>query len=129
LLFFVFLTFSLFLLVPSQAPAHITAVNSSSTSIIIKWDDIPNTDQNGIIREYRIIIYEVELGNSSAQVIVYIPKNRARRAISIDPHDQSITGLKKFTKYAIQVYGVTVGNGPLSPVIYVTTAEDGMYIM
>lgn len=87
---------------------------------------MPTVDKNGIVREYRIIIFEVALGNSSAQVIIYKPGNRARRAITIDPYNQAITGLKKFTQYAIQIYGVTIGDGPVSPTLYVTTAEDGM---
>lgn len=92
---------------------------------MISWDDIPSVDRNGPIREYRIRIYEVALGNTSAETFTYIPKKRSKRAISIDPHTQAITGLKKFTQYAIQVYGVTIGDGPLSPIIMVTTAEDG----
>ncbi len=36
-------------LVPSMAPPNVTARNSSSTSVLLEWELIPEDDQNGII--------------------------------------------------------------------------------
>ena len=85
------------------------------------------------MRQYCIKIWEVDKGKSSAVTlcsdVTNESKSRRRRAISYDPNTTTIIGLKKFTKYAIQVYGVTVAAGPISPVIYVTTAEDCKCVM
>jgi hypothetical protein len=90
-------------------------------------------EQNGIVRMFIIIVFERALGNSSAVYISYTPRNiarrRRRREIAIDEHTETITGLKKFTEYGIQLYGVTIKDGPISPVVFVTTAEDGMKMM
>ncbi|XP_031573985.1 uncharacterized protein LOC116307805 [Actinia tenebrosa] len=115
---------------PSQPPPNITAQNASSTSVQINWFDIPRFEQNGVIRWYYIKIFERALVNTSSNyttILKYRPSNlarRRRREIAIDEHSQTITGLKKFTEYGVQLYGYTIKEGPLSPVVYVKTAED-----
>ena len=39
---------------PTKPPGNVRANETSSTSIQMKWDDVPEADQNGIIRGYRI---------------------------------------------------------------------------
>lgn len=70
----------------------------------------------------------VNTSSFKVTVLKYRPSNlgrRRRREVAIDEHTQTITGLKKFTEYGVQLYGYTIKEGPLSPVVYVKTAEDG----
>ena len=39
---------------PTKTPENVRVIETSSTSIQVKWDDVPEADQNGIIRRYRI---------------------------------------------------------------------------
>ncbi|XP_022809697.1 protein sidekick-1-like isoform X2 [Stylophora pistillata] len=39
---------------PTAAPSNVTGRNTSSTSILVEWDDVPAFEQNGIITNYTI---------------------------------------------------------------------------
>lgn len=98
--------------VPSVPPERLVTTEISSTSVTLRWSPPPVSQQNGIIREYRIIVTEIRtattilLNSSSTSVVVQ----------SLHPHYE----------YACAVSAFTIGSGPYSEVLNVTTAEDGM---
>ena len=102
---------------PDGAPQNVRGQNSSSTSILVMWDEVPVKQQNGIITAYTITYYsQTENDNGS---------------VSVDANDRqkNLTNLKEFVNYNIAVFASTVkGNGPASePVIVVRTDQDGKY--
>ena len=88
--------------------------NTSSTSILVSWDEVPADLQNGIITGYTIT-YQSQTENHSGSV-------------SAGPSDRqkSIMGLKEYVNYNIRVFASTVkGDGPpSSPVLVVKTDQD-----
>ena len=98
---------------PTAAPENVRGHNSSSTSILVTWDDVPAADQNGIISTYTIS-YESLTENHNGNVTVNYPD-----------HQRNLTGLRKFVNYSITVFASTVkGDGPASNPIFVITDQD-----
>ena len=99
---------------PGAGPSGISAESTSSTTILVKWGQVAKMDRNGIIDGYKVyygakgIEYKYKL----------IPNNSTKQT--------TLTELKKYKKYAIQVLAYTrVGDGALStPPIQVRTHED-----
>ncbi len=100
-------------LAPSSPPQNVVLSPVSSTSIGLSWSPPPANSQNGIITEYRITITEVISG----------------RVITLTSITTSITalGLHPFYTYECIVNAFTVGAGPYTSVIQITTPEDGTY--
>ncbi|EDO43824.1 predicted protein, partial [Nematostella vectensis] len=109
---------------PSAPPQNLSGVPESSTAISITFGDIPERDQNGKVVYYLVCFYERALGNSTIQCLV-VENTRSRREASFDQHSKTITGLKPYTEYVVQVLGHTIKDGVYSDPITVTTAEDG----
>ena len=88
--------------------------STSSTSILVLWDEVPANQQNGIITGYTIT-YQSQTENHNGNV-------------SADPDDRqkNITGLKEFVNYNITMFAPSVkGDGPhSSPVLVVRTDQD-----
>ena len=98
---------------PAAAPENVTGQNSSSTSILVKWDEVPVADQNGIIETYTIT-YESLTENHNGNVTVNYPD-----------HQTNLTGLREYVNYSISVFASTVkGGGPVSHPIIVITDQD-----
>ena len=98
---------------PSAAPLNVRGHNTSSTSILITWDDVPAADKNGIITSYNITYHSLTENHSNST--------------RVDYPDRQVTliGLKEFVNYSITVYASTnIGPGPASDVIIVITGED-----
>ena len=91
-----------------------TGHNTSSTSILVSWDEVPADQQNGIITGYTIT-YQSLTENHNGNVPVG-PNDRQK----------SITALKEYVNYNIMVFASTVkGDGPRSsPVLVVRTDQD-----
>ena len=115
LVILVYKCFSFFLsfLEPNAPPSDVTRHSTSSTSILVQWDDVPEADQNGIILKY--IVTYTELPNGSPQYqVVNAPTTQAK-----------LTGLNEYTNYSITVFASTSkGNGNVSEAIIVLTDED-----
>ena len=104
---------SLFSSEPTAAPANVTVLNFSSTRILVKWDEVPAGDQNGIILTYTIT-YESLVENQNGNVTVNYPD-----------HQTNLTGLREYVNYSITVFASTVkGDGPASDPIIVITDQD-----
>jgi len=97
------------MLEPDGTPQNVNAHNSSSTSILVIWDEVPVQQQNGIITGYTITYQsQTEIHNGS------VPAGPSDR-------QKNITNLKEYVLYNITVFASTVkGDGPHStPVLVV----------
>ena len=111
----VFKTFS----EPSASPINMSAHSLSSTSILVQWGEVPDTDKNGIILSYTVN-YQATPEGSLLQSHVVSPSIR----------EVTLTGLDKNTEYKIEVFANTSkGGGPKSEPISVQTDEDSKYII
>lgn len=101
---------------PSFGPLNVIANATSSTTIVVKWGDVPKEHQNGLIEGYKVF-YAAET-KSPAQY-KQIPSNST--------FTTTLTELKKFVTYHIQVLAYTrLGDGEASkPAVSVRTFEDG----
>ena len=112
---FVWFTLTFCLLEPSAPPNNVRGHNSSSTSILVQWNSVPEADQNGDITGYRVIYQPLPSGNITS-------KTENAEATELD-----VTLLNEFTNYSICVLAFTVkGDGPQS-CITVITAEDSKF--
>ena len=102
------------MLEPDGTPQNVNAHNSSSTSILVIWDEVPVQQQNGIITGYTIT-YQSQTENHNGSV----PAGPSDR-------QKNITNLKEYVLYNITVFASTVkGDGPHStPVLVVRTDQD-----
>ena len=96
---------------PSAPPEELVAASISSTSFVLSWSPPPISQQNGIIREYRVNITEIQTGLS----IILNSTSTSVSALSLHP----------YYTYECTVSAYTVGGGPYSEVFTVTTSEDG----
>ena len=99
-------------LVPGAAPSNVTAKNTSSTSILVEWDEVPKDKRHGIIQSYAVIWKRVPG--------VYEPMVEDTPKLQFE-----LTNLVKYTEYSIQVLAATrIGKGPASTAIVTRTDED-----
>ena len=87
---------------------------TSSTSIFISWDPPPALTQNGIIREYSVIIHNVKSG---VNLTFFTLKTQL-----------NVSVLSPYTTYGVKVAAITVASGPFTNTSNVTTLQDGTYI-
>ena len=96
---------------PDGAPENVTGSATSSTSIRLTWDTPARNLQNGYIVEYRVIVTETNTGMASTSTVT--------------DRSLTLTSLHPYYIYSCSVAAVTVGIGPYSVAINVTTDEDG----
>ena len=77
--------------VPGKGPEAIEAIATSSTTILVKWGQVKKMEQNGILEGYKVYY--------GAKGVPFKYKNIEGNAT----HQTTLTELKKYTKYAIQV--------------------------
>jgi len=98
--------------VPSAAPQNVRGQNTSSTSILVAWGEVPVNEQRGNIRYYTVIYMETQGGAEMS-------KRVDSSTLSVE-----LTGLKRYAKYSIQVSAATVkGDGPASVPVTVSTKQ------
>lgn len=101
---------------PGAAPEPVEGHNTSSTSILVTWGEVPLDKQHGKIKEYTVIYKESE-GGAEREKRLDSPTRRIE-----------LTELIEYTVYDIQVLAATVkGDGPRSETITVRTDQDGKY--
>ena len=98
-------------IVPTSPPINPVGIAESSRSITFSWDPPPPNEQNGIIREYRVNITEVNTG----RILQFISTITSL----------TVTTLHPFYTYEWIVSAHTVGTGPHTDVSTVSTPEDG----
>ena len=96
---------------PSSAPQNVTATALSPNSISLDWSPPPTHSQNGVIREYRVNVTEIETGTEF---------NLTTTATSI-----TVPFLHPYYTYKCAISAYTVATGPYAKVT-VMTPEDGM---
>ena len=108
---------SFFSTAPNAPPSAIQGYNTSSTSIFVDWGDVPQPDQNGIIRFYTVTYTALEPNGTTKTQFVPAPTTQA-----------TLTGLNEYTNYSITVFASTSkGRGNISEAIIVITDEDGKF--
>ena len=85
----------------------------SSSGFLLLWSVPSMADHNGIIRNYTIIVTEENTGRE----LVLTSSSTSQRIESLHP----------FYNYTCRVAAVTVGVGPFSLPVTITTAEDGKF--
>uniref|UniRef100_A0A1A9UHY3 Protein sidekick n=1 Tax=Glossina austeni TaxID=7395 RepID=A0A1A9UHY3_GLOAU len=102
--------------VPSYGPLDVQANATSSTTIVVRWGEVPKQHRNGQIDGYKVFYAATSRGG---QVL--------HKSISSNSSfTTTLTELKKFVIYHIQVLAFTrLGDGALStPPVRVQTFED-----
>ncbi len=85
----------------------------SPTILLISWEPVEESFQNGEIRFYRVIVFDSENSNFYIEVDV----NESTSA--------NVTDLKPFHTYGVQVAAYTVGLGPASVAVNITQPQSG----
>ena len=99
-----------FCIAPSTSPSNIRSHSSSSTSVLVEWDEVPQEHRNGNIQGYRVL-YKDSSGPEET------------KTVDTSTRQTSLADLKKATVYTIKLLAFTnVGNGPASSAISVTTS-------
>ena len=97
--------------VPVAAPQNIEATAFDSNTIQLSWDPPPLESQNGDIQQYLINATAAESGET-VQLVSTVNSVR-------------INNLHPYYTYSIVISAVTIGPGPYSTPVTVTTFEDG----
>ena len=98
---------------PGASPANVRGQFTSSTGILVQWDEVPVAKQHGEIQRY-MVTYQKPEGGEEKSTTVNTPTREVK-----------LTDLGKYTYYSIRVSAATVkGYGPASPPIKVRTDED-----
>lgn len=103
--------------VPSSGPIIVEANATSSTTIVVKWNEVPRKAQNGQIEGFKVFY-----GAPGISGIAVLQKTIGNNKT----FTTTLTELKKFVIYHIQVLAFTrLGDGILSmPAIRTQTFED-----
>ena len=103
--------------VPSSSPNNVTIISASSTSIGVKWEDVREIDENGVIIAFEILYIPLETFNGRL-----VPE-----LVNTSASNSTVTlnNLEEYVFYNISVRAYTsVGAGPFSPFITQRTSED-----
>ncbi|MEQ2162394.1 Protein sidekick-2, partial [Goodea atripinnis] len=103
--------------VPSCGPTNVSAFATTSSSILVRWFEVPEPDRNGLILGYKVMYKEKD---SDSAVRFWMVEGNAS-------HSVQLTSLGKYVLYEIQVLAFTrIGDGrPSSPPILERTLDDG----
>ena len=101
--------------VPGEPPRNVRGQSDSSTSILVVWDPPRREVLYGILRGFRIRYFVARNSNNM---------NNTIELVSDQHSSYVIQNLKEFTNYSVEVAAVTVGEGPYSTPIIVTTDQD-----
>ena len=103
---------------PEASPENVRATATSSTTIMVTWEEVPAIHQNGII-----INYEVQFEP------LHFTEELMTDTINTTNLSANITGLEEHVEYNISVRAYnSVGPGPYSDPITERTLEDGTFL-
>ena len=106
-----------FLTEPSAPPANVTANAVNSTSILVRWGQVPVLDQNGVIVSYTVTYRSLRGGSEQT-------KN-----VNSSANQATLTGLNEHTRYNITVLASTAKGGGIKSIpIDVITEEDSKFL-
>ena len=104
------------LTVPSGPPENFTVDVISSTEILLMWQPPASEIQNGLVRLYTVIVFEVQTNTSYSHTVA--SEESALLVESLHP----------YYDYVCSVTAVTIGPGPYTSSLTVRTFEDGELI-
>ena len=110
----IYMPFSSIVAAPTAAPIGFAGLVQSSSSVFLTWSEPPFEHQNGIIRDYHIVVTETETGN-----VVY------NQSIGGPQPEVTVSSLHPNYNYVCTVAAITVGKGPETAPISLMTLEDG----
>ena len=100
---------------PTAPPSNITAYNTSSTSLQITWQSVPEEFASGRIAAFELSFTKLEQSNSVFSIILCATEFQF-----------SLENLTVFTNYCIQLAAFTRrGIGNMSECLFVSTDEGG----
>ena len=101
---------------PTAPPTNVQGHNTSSTSILVQWGNVPAADQNGVILSYTVTYQALPDGSPQTNVV------------SAPTTQVTLTGLNEYANYSITVFASTVmGDGNVSSPEIVITDEDSKF--
>ncbi|XP_043941066.1 protein sidekick-2 [Protopterus annectens] len=102
--------------VPSSGPTNISALATTSSSILVRWSEIPEPDRNGLILGYKVVYREKD---SDSPVKFWLVEGNSSRSVQLE-------NLGKYVLFEIQVLAFTrIGDGIRStPPILERTLDD-----
>ena len=104
---------SFFFSEPGAPPDNVRAWNTSSTSISVKWDEVPVDKQHGEILRYTVRYWMTEEDAPGAKAVISSIR------------EVELKNLVKYKYYSTSVSAATVkGDGPASDPVHVRTDED-----
>ena len=103
---------------PSAPPPNLRLVDTTSTSILVKWDEVPSVNKNGIILSYTVKYQAV--GNDNVTL-----EEGPVNTTTVGLLRANLSGLIKNQRYNISVLATTIkGDGPYSDPITEITNQD-----
>ena len=101
---------------PNAPPCNVRAHRRGSTSILVKWSNVPAADQNGVILSYTVTYKALPDGSPQTKLV------------SAPTTNVTLTSLNEYTNYSITVFASTVkGDGNVSEHVIVITDEDSTF--
>uniref|UniRef100_G1SEF4 Sidekick cell adhesion molecule 2 n=1 Tax=Oryctolagus cuniculus TaxID=9986 RepID=G1SEF4_RABIT len=102
--------------VPSSGPTNVSALATTSSSMLVRWSQVPEADRNGLVLGYKVMYKEKD---SDSQPRFWLVEGNASRSAQL-------TGLGKYALYELQVLAFTrIGDGsPSHPPILERTLDD-----
>jgi len=98
----------------------VTAFKTSSTSINVTWEPVPDDHVNGIVLGYRLFYKQADKAINDFSNLT----------VNSSIFDIEINGLKFYTKYELWLLAFTmVGDGNISEPVYCMTDEDGKLLL
>jgi len=96
---------------PTAPPASLTGFSLGSDSILLSWDAPLLSERNGRIQYYLVNVTEQETGNTFGHVSLRT--------------NFTLFGLHPYYNYRVTTTAVTVGPGPSTSPVVITTDQDG----
>ncbi|MGH0158038.1 UNVERIFIED_CONTAM: hypothetical protein FKN15_049037, partial [Acipenser sinensis] len=102
--------------VPSSGPTNISAFATTSSSILVRWSEVPEPDRNGLVLGYKVVYKEKDSDSAL----------RFWTAEGNTTHSLLLSDLGKYVLYEIKVLAFTrIGDGvPSNPPILERTLDD-----
>ncbi|XP_058845794.1 protein sidekick-2-like isoform X4 [Acipenser ruthenus] len=102
--------------VPSSGPTNISAFATTSSSILVRWSEVPEPDRNGLVLGYKVVYKEKD---SDSALQFWTAEGNAT-------HSLLLSDLGKYVLYEIKVLAFTrIGDGvPSNPPILERTLDD-----
>ncbi|XP_057392194.1 protein sidekick-2 isoform X4 [Balaenoptera acutorostrata] len=102
--------------VPSSGPTNVSVLATTSSSMLVRWSEVPEADRNGLVLGYKVLYKEKD---SDSQPRFWLVEGNSSRSAQL-------TGLGKYVLYEVQVLAFTrIGDGsPSHPAILERTLDD-----